>query len=143
MEKARAKSQKDNFKKQKGGLGRSAPAREARSPAGTPSEVDKAEADATFERALAAVKGGVPKGIVDPAAYAAQVKASKFGSLVRELNEWASASLNGAARFAAWEVLAEAERAGGRSGMAPAARKDFDRLVGMMRKWEPAKEAAD
>jgi hypothetical protein len=95
-----------------------------------------------FERATAALRGDVPKGIRDPAAYKAAVKDAKFTNLVKAVNEWVGTGLDGEARWAAWEVLDAAEKAETRAALTPAARKALDKIVEMYRASSAGMEAA-
>lgn len=128
-QKGEAKNLPKEIKESRGGLGRSAPSEPEPPP--TPEAI--AEVVALVEQATAALKGDVPKGIRDPTAYRAAIKTSKFSKLVTAVNLWVGTGLDGAARIAAWEVLALAADAGARSAMAPAARKVFDEIVEMYR----------
>lgn len=87
-----------------------------------------AEVGALVEHATATLNGRLPKGVRDAVAYQVAVKENKFINLVKKLNAWVGTGLDGGARFAAWEVLAAAERAGARNGMSRAARRNLDKI---------------
>jgi hypothetical protein len=92
----------------------------------TPQEI--AEVETLVEVAIATLRGGVPRGVRDAVAYQAAIKSNKFANLVKTLNVWVGTGLDSDARFAAWEVLAAAEKAGARSGMTRTMRKNFDKI---------------
>lgn len=128
IEGAKRPESKVKIKNLSGNLGRFAPC--ARDPAAEP---DKATVDETVGRAVAALKGEVSKGIRDQEAYQAAVKENKFRQLVASINAWVGHGLDGQERMAAWELLADVEKAGERAHMTAKTRKAFDRLVALSR----------
>lgn len=130
--KGESREEEDLDKNLKGGVGRCAPSG-ADGNVEVLSDEERAEVISMLDRTAATLKGEVPKGIRDAAAYRAAVKSNKFRALVVSLNAWVGGGLDGSARLAAWEVAAAASEAGQRSKMGTQARRDFDRLVQMMR----------
>ena len=151
-QKGEAKSKDLDLRKSKGDRGRCAPSVEpaaqtepesvAAVAVEPPTPEHIAYVDAAVERATAALRGDVPKGIRDPAAYKAAVKDAKFTNLVKAVNEWVGTGLDGEARWAAWEVLVAAEKAETRAALTPATRKALDKIVEMYRASSAGMEAA-
>jgi hypothetical protein len=108
---------------------------------GGPTPEHIAYVDAAVERATAALRGDVPKGIRDPAPYGAAIKDAKFNNLVKAVNAWVGTGLDGEALWAAWEVLAAAEKAETREAMTPAGRKHLNKIVEMYRASSAGMEA--
>jgi uncharacterized protein YdaU (DUF1376 family) len=96
----------------------------------TPDEI--VEVETLVEEAITTLKGGViPKGVRDAGAYRAAITDNKFINLVKKLNAWVGTGLDGDARFAAWEVLAAAEKAKTRAGMTRAVRRNLNKIDDM------------
>jgi uncharacterized protein YdaU (DUF1376 family) len=140
--------EKERFKNLEGISGRCAPSgarasAETEQPPEEPlSATERAEIEQAFDQALAAVRGHVPKGIRDAAAYESAVASNKFRAFLRELNSWASGNLDGMAREGAWQAIADAENAGSRKAMAPATRKAIDAFDKMRKAASPEQVVA-
>lgn len=144
--KGEAKEGSTFFKNLKGDLGPSArEARSAPSPAANPqaeplTDAEKAQIDEMFTHAVMTLTGEIPKAtqpIRAPQQYHAAIANTKYRNLVHAVHDWASGNLNGEQRWAAWEVIAVAEKAAKRSAMSVPERKAFDALVALYRQSSP------
>lgn len=128
----RIKSNQQCVKKEGDALGRCAPVTDA----------DRAYVAETVEKLKRSVTGRRPPPVVDEIAYAAAVKKEKRKVWIRTLGDWVSRKFIGAARMQAWEMLAEAEKAGSRAATPKPVREIIDRLDKLYREDGARIEAA-
>lgn len=105
-------------KKEGDALGRCAPVTDA----------DREYVSQQVETLKQSLTGRRPPRISDHVAYEAAVKADKRKIWLHALGAWVGQKFDGAARMQAWEMLAEAERAGSRAATPKHVTKIIDRL---------------